>query len=178
MKQLSGAGARTRRRIWATVVCGLFVGVPSTASAHYLSHGDANDTRQRLDLRIMSLRLHRRTHNFMFKAKTYSRFHVRRDGYIYADFDSYGDHRRDYSVKAWYDPGGVGEYVDWLVARRSFEGSPVRRFAFRSRRLIVKIDANHPDFRRTKHLRWRVRTTRFDRFLIDRAPEGGAWFLH
>jgi hypothetical protein len=47
---------------------------------------------------------------------------------------------------------------------------------FRPRHLIAKIDTNNRGFHRDKHLRWRVRTTKFDRFLIDAAPREGRWY--
>lgn len=94
-------------RIWGSIVlaCLLILATPPSASAHYLSHSDGNDTTQRLDLQMVAMHLHHETRNCVLKVRTFDRFDLERDGYIYADLDSYGAPRRDYTIKGWYDSG-------------------------------------------------------------------------
>jgi hypothetical protein len=164
-------------RVWQPIIlaCLLILAAPSTTSAHYLSHSDANDTSQPLDLQKVAMHLHHETRNFVLKVRTFDRFRLRRDGYIYGYLDSYGPPRRDYTIRGWYDPGH-GLIVE-MWERGGRETLPIPA-VIRPHLLRTKIPAGRHGIRRNKHLRWRVRTTRFDRFVIDRAPDGGSWFPH
>jgi hypothetical protein len=153
---------------------------PSGASAHYLSHDDADDTSSRLDLRRVSLRFHRDVRRIVLTVRTYQRFKLKRDGYIYGDLDSFGDSRRDYSVKIWYDTGHLGNICDLIPRHTHMRAGGIRRpdedFDVGPRQARCQIRAG--EIRRARHMRWRLRTTKFDRFVIDSAPDGGAWFAH
>ena len=178
MKRPSSA-YRVARRAVAVVLLpfAMMFADPSGASAHYLSHDDADDTPSRLDVRRVSLRFHRDVRRIVLTVRTYGRFKLKRDGYIYGDLDSFGDSRRDYSVKIWYDPGHLGNICD-LVRRH--EGHAPRRppIAFDIGRRVARCQVRAGEIRRSRHLRWRVRTTKFERFVIDSAPDGGTWFAH
>ncbi|MEX0755607.1 MAG: hypothetical protein WD739_06975 [Actinomycetota bacterium] len=166
------------KRLLIAPVLTVLVMVPSTASAHYLSHLDGNDTRKKLDIRKVSLRFHRDTHRIVLTVRTYGRFQLKRDGYIYGDLDAHGDQHRDYNFKIWNDPGGAREICDF--SPRHPGNRLVRRppIDFHVGRRIARCSIKAGNVRRTGHMRWRVRTTRFDRFVIDRAPDGGAWYEH
>jgi hypothetical protein len=159
---------------------GMMFADPPIADAHYLSHDDANDASSRLDLRRVSLRLHRDVHRIVLTARTYQRFKLKRDGYIYWDLDSYGDSRRDYTVKLFYDTGHLG-IVCYPIPRHTHQrpsavGRPDDDFDVGPR--LARCQIRSREIRRSGHMRWHVRTTKFDRFVFDTAPDGGAWFAH
>lgn len=170
---------RAARRTVAVLllVGGMMFANPSIAGAHYLSHDDADDTLSRLDLRTVSLRVHRDVHRIVLTVRTYDHFKLKRDGYIYGDLDAFGDSRRDYSIKIWHDPGGAREICD-LVPRGRGRESRRPPIDFDIRRRLARCQIRSTEIRRSKHMQWHVRTTRFDRFVTDSAPDGGAWFSH
>jgi len=156
----------------------LLLGSPSIASAHYLSHTDGDDTPQKLDVREASLRFHRDVHRIVVTVRTYEHFRLKGDGYVYGDLDAYGDSRRDYNFKIWYDPGHAGNICDFFARHRHDREVLRPDVDFEVHRRMVRCSVRAGEVRRTGHMRWRVRTTRFDRFVIDRAPDNGAWYAH
>jgi hypothetical protein len=178
MNRPSLSSAAARRTVSVVLfLAGVMIADPSIAGAHYLSHDDADDTPSRLDVRTVSLRVHRDVHRIVLTVRTYEPFKLKRDGYIYGDLDAFGDSRRDYSIKIWHDPGGAREICD-LVQRHEGRASRRPPIAFDIRRRLARCQIRSGEIRRSKHMRWHVRTTRFDRFVTDSAPDGGAWFPH
>lgn len=160
----------------STIALVIALGTAQGAFAHYLTHGDASDTPQRLDIREASLRFHRGTNRFAFRLRTYNRFRLKRDGYVYFNLDTHGDARRDVRIKIWYDPGHAGSACDVVPSSRGRRiERPSTDFQIYPRRVACQIRTN--TFRRSGHFSWRAATTRFDRFVIDQAPDGG-WYAH
>ena len=162
------------------LVLTLCLPLSSAASTEATWHPDGDDSPSPLDIRRAGMVVESGL-RVTISIRTFERIDLASDGQLWAHLDSWGGPRWDYGFHIWYDGGSSGIYCDWRD--RKGHVNPLIAWSVRGRTASCSFDARQIAIR--KPVRWRVfSTTLLDRSpvkprpsdMLDRAPNGGAWF--
>jgi hypothetical protein len=156
--------------VFATFFSLLLMGYP--AGARSAAHLDPNDTRSRLDMKIVRLSEVGSPHTGIVRVHTYDTFNLRRAGTVEVYVDSRGDERWDRQIHVYFDPASPGVYCPMYNYKGEGLGYCT---SVRVDETSVEMTFPWSVLKRSKQLRWRVETRNLEGAIVDLAPNAG-WY--